>query len=116
MTRTWFSSATKSSRYSGSKTPCRRSPPSTKRFIKNPDSMRPDSNSTDVFTQPASIRDAPQIAKMRKKRTFPIGVALGQIDHLVVLTTVVPGPILADLRREAFGQERLRTGRLQLPV
>jgi hypothetical protein len=53
---------------------------------------------------------------MRKKRTFPIGVALGQIDHLVVLTTVVPGPILADLRREAFGQERLRTGRLQLPV
>src|SRR5271154_1079119 len=57
MTRTWFSSATKSSRYSGSKTPCRRSSPSTKRFIKNPDSMRQDSNSTDVFTQPGPTGD-----------------------------------------------------------
>src|SRR5271155_3764132 len=35
-----------------SKTPCRLSSPSTKRFIKNPDSIRQDSTSANVFTQP----------------------------------------------------------------
>jgi hypothetical protein len=33
--------------------PCVRSSPSTKRFIKNPDSIHQDSNPTNVFTQPA---------------------------------------------------------------
>src|ERR1700722_19744890 len=66
ITRTWFSSDTKSSRYSGSKTPCRRSSPSTKRFIKNPDSIRQDSNSTDVFTQPQSTADL----RGRKTRVY----------------------------------------------
>ena len=36
---------------SGSKTPCVRSSPSTKRFIKNPDSIHQDSNPTTVFTR-----------------------------------------------------------------
>ena len=34
-------------------TPCVRSSPSTKRFIKNPDSLHQDSNPTNVFSQPA---------------------------------------------------------------
>jgi Ser/Thr protein kinase RdoA (MazF antagonist) len=38
-----------------SKTPWLRSSPSTKRFIKNPDSIHQDSNPTNVFTQPAPI-------------------------------------------------------------
>jgi hypothetical protein len=58
--------------------PCNRSSPSTKRFIKNPDSIHQDSNPTNVFTKPASKRVIPARApnllpeslRPNKKSTF----------------------------------------------
>jgi hypothetical protein len=63
----------------GKQTPCVRSSPSTKRFIKNPDSIHQDSNPANVFTQPGpegDLQDRPdERARSAGKRSSAEGMS-----------------------------------------